>query len=170
MARDFTVFVDDDGSAYYLYASEANGTLHLSLVSDDYLRPADRYIRLFPGRFHEAPAMMKWRGRYFIFTSDCTGWAPNAARLLAADSIWGPWEELGNPCLGTGAQLASTFESQPTFILPVPGRADAFIYMGDRWRPRNPIDARHVWLPIEFHHGVPTIAWRDAWDLSVFEQ
>ena len=170
MARDLTLFVDDDGTAYHLYASEENGTLQLSQLSDDYLRPAGRYVRLFPGRFHEAPAMMKWRGRYFLFTSDCTGWAPNAARLSVADSIEGPWEELGNPCIGPGALIANTFESQPAFILPVPGRADAFIFIADRWRPRNPIDGRYVWLPLQFRHGVPVVEWRETWDLNVFDR
>ena len=94
MARDMTLFVDDDGTAFHIYASEANGTLHISQLNDDYLRPAGRYVRAFPGRFHEAPAMMKWRGRYFLITSGCTGWAPNAARVSVADSVWGPWEEL----------------------------------------------------------------------------
>jgi hypothetical protein len=169
MARDMMLFVDDDGSAYHIYASEGNGTLHISRLSDDYLSPAGKYIRVLPGRFNEAPAMLKWRGRYFLFTSDCTGWSPNPARLLTADAILGAWEELGNPCLGTGAQITNTFNSQSTFILPVQGKPDAFIFMADRWNPQNAIDGRYVWLPIEFRHGVPTISWHDEWDLSFFE-
>ncbi len=169
MARDMTLFVDDDGVAYQIYASEANGTLHVSQLDETYLRPAGRYVRVLPGRFNEAPAMMKWRGRYFLFASDCTGWAPNPARLLAAASIWGPWEEYGNPCLGTGQQIANTFASQPTFILPVAGKPDAFIYLGDRWRPENAQDGRYVWLPIELHHGFPMIRWHDQWNLSAFD-
>jgi hypothetical protein len=168
MARDLTLFVDDDGSAYVIYASEANGTLHISQLSADFLRPAGKFIRIFPGRFNEAPAMLKFRGRYFLFTSDCTGWSPNPARLLSADSVFGNWEELGNPCLGTGGQVANTFNSQPTFILPVQGKADAFIFMADRWNPQNAIDGRYVWLPVEFRHGMPMIAWHDEWDLSFF--
>jgi hypothetical protein len=53
-------------------------------------------------------------------------------------------------------------------VLPVPGREDAFIFVADRWCPENAIDGRYVWLPIEFRHGTPTVAWRDQWDLSVF--
>ncbi len=170
MARDMTLFVDDDGTAYHIYASEDNGTLHISQLSDDYLKPAGRYVRVLPGGFNEGPAMLKYRGRYFLFTSGCTGWAPNAARLLGADSIWGPWEELGNPCLGGGAQIANTFESQSTFVLPVAGHPDAYIFMADRWRPQNAIDGRYVWLPVEFHHGVPMIGWHEAWDLSAFDR
>jgi hypothetical protein len=168
MARDMTLFVDDDGVAYHIYASEGNGTLHISCLSDDFLSPAGQFVRALPGRFNEAPALFKCGGRYFMFTSDCTGWVPNPARLLAADSIWGPWEELGNPCLGGGPQIANTFESQSTFVLPVQGWRDAFIFMADRWRPENAIDGRYVWLPIAFQHGVPVLAWRSEWSLAVF--
>jgi hypothetical protein len=170
MPRDMTLFVDDDGSAYHVYASEANGTLHISKLSDDYLKPAGKFLRIFPGRFHEAPALMKWRGKYFLISSDCTGWAANPARISVAENIFGPWEELGNPCLGPGEQITNTFNSQSTFILPVPGKADAFIFMADRWNPQNAIDGRYVWLPIEFRHGVPMFCWHDEWELSFFDK
>jgi len=170
MARDMTLFVDDDGSAYHIYASEGNGTLHISKLADDYLSPAGKYIRVLPGRFNEAPAMLKWRGRYFLFTSDCTGWAPNPARLLVADSIFGEWEELGNPCIGSGEQVTNTFNSQSTFILPVQGGAGAFIFMADRWNPLDAIAGRYVWLPVEFKHDVPTVSWHEQWDLSIFSK
>ena len=87
-----------------------------------------------------------------------------------AGDVFGPWEELGNPCLGTGEQTATTFNSQATFILPVQGRPGAFIFMADRWNPRNAIDGRYVWLPIEFHHGVPMFRWQAQWDLGFFDR
>jgi hypothetical protein len=170
MARDMTLFVDDDGSTFHFYASEANGTLHISRLTEDYLQPAGEYVRVFPGRFHEAPAVLKWRGRYFLFTSDCTGWAPNPARVSVAVNIFGPWGELGNPCLGTNAQTATTFHSQGAFILPVADQRDAFIFMADRWNPADAIDGRYVWLPIQFKHDVPTISWQDEWDLSFYKE
>ena len=168
MARDLTLFVDEDGKAYHVYASEDNGTLHISLLTEDYLRPAGRYVRIFPGGFNEAPALFKRAGRYFLITSGCTGWAPNQARVSVADSIWGPWEELGNPCLGDNWQTATTFDAQSTFVLPVPGREDAFIFVADRWRPFDAIDGRYVWLPIRFRHGVPVIEWQAEWNLGAF--
>jgi len=170
MARDMTLFVDDDGSAYHLYASEANGTLHISQLSDDFLKPAGQFARIFPGRFHEAPAIFKARGKYFLITSDCTGWAANPARVSVAENIFGPWEELGNPCLGSGEQITNTFNSQSTFILPVQGKSDAFIFLADRWNPQDAMDGRYVWLPVEFHHGVPIISWHDEWTLSFFDK
>jgi hypothetical protein len=75
---------------------------------------------------------------------------------------------LGNPCRGTEAENATTFESQSTFVLPVPGRPGEFIYMGDRWRPKNAIDGRYVWLPVEWENDRPVLRWHAEWDLSVF--
>lgn len=169
MARDMTLFVDDDGSAYHVYSSEANGTLHISLLSENYLRPAGRYVRIFPGGFNEAPALFKHAGRYFMISSGCSGWAPNQARVSVADSIWGPWEELGNPCLGDGLQTSTTFNAQSTYVLPVPGRPGAFIFAADRWNEYNASDGRYVWLPIHFQHGVPLIRWHAQWNTGIFD-
>jgi hypothetical protein len=113
---------------------------------------------------------MKWRGRYFLFTSGCTGWRPNAARLAVASSIWGPWQHVGNPVEGTEAQKANTFESQSTYVLAVPGKPDAFIFMADCWRPQDARDGRYLWLPVEFEHDLPVLRWRDHWSLNEFEQ
>jgi len=161
MARDMTVFKDEDGLAYHIYASEGNGTLHLSQLSDDYRRPRGRFIRILPGRYHEAPAMFKRNGVYFMITSGCTGWAPNAARLLRAESIWGPWTELPNPCEGSPEQVETTFQAQSTHVLQLQNGED--IFMADRWAPENAIDGRYVWLPIEWVGDLPVIRWRESW-------
>ena len=170
MARDMTLFVDDDSTAYQIYTSEENGTLHLSQLSEDYLHSGGRYIRIFPGGFHEAPVLFKAKGRYFMITSHCTGWAPNAARLSVADSIWGPWREAGNPWRGPEAKASISYGTQSTFVLPVAGRPGPLIFMADVWRPNNPIDGRYVWLPIRWQNGLPVLEWCSEWDLSVFER
>jgi hypothetical protein len=48
------------------------------------------------------------------------------------------------------------------------GKKNAFIYMGDRWTPKNAIDGRYIWLPILFEDGKPILRWFDQWDLSIF--
>jgi hypothetical protein len=173
MARDMTLFVDDDQKAYHIFASEENSTLHISLLSDDYLSHAGTYVRVFEHRWSEAPALCKRQGRYWMLASGCTGWAPNAARAAVADSIWGPWKELENPCRGVnplnklGAE--KTFGGQSTFILPVQGKRDAFIALFDLWKPDNAIDGRYVWLPMRFAGEGFTLTWANTWDLSAFE-
>lgn len=164
MARDMNLFVDDDGRAYHFYASEENSTLHISLLNDEYTAHTGTYSRQFKGRFMEAPAMFKHEGKYYLMMSGCTGWAPNAARSAVADSILGEWTELGNPCVD--ADSATTYHSQSTYILPMPGHKDQYIYMGDRWTPKDAIDGRYIWLPITFKDGKFSVHWKDNWKMG----
>ena len=168
MSRDMTLYVDDDNKAYHIYAAEENLTLNIAELSDDYLEHTGRYIRVAPGGHNEAPALFKKDGRYFMITSGCTGWEPNAARLLVADDIMGEWTQLPNPAKGRGANR--TFESQSTYILPVEGKKDAYIFMADRWRPGNLGDSRYIWLPIQFENGYPVLKWMDNWSLETFDE
>ena len=168
MSRDMTLFVDDDLKAYHIHASEENLTLHISELNDDYTGFSGKWTRVLPAGHNEAPALIKRDGKYYMITSGCTGWDPNAARSAVAESIWGPWKSLGNPCRGENADL--TFNSQSTFILQVRGEKEAYIFMADRWRPRNPIDGRYVWLPLEFENDKPVLRWQDNWDLSYFQK
>lgn len=167
MARDMTLFVDNDGTAYHVYSSEENLTIHIAELTPDYMDFTGKWTRLFPGGHNEAPALFKKDDTYFLITSGCTGWDPNAARSFKSSTIWGPWESLGNPCVG--ADSALTFHSQSTFVLPVQGKKDAFIFMADRWRPRNPIDGRYIWLPLRFENEKPILEFKEEWDLSVFD-
>lgn len=98
MSRDMTLFVDDNGKAYHIFSSEENQTLHVAELTDDYLYHSGKYARILPGGHNEAPAIFKKDGTYWMITSGCTGWAPNAARLSKAQNIFGPWTTVGNPC------------------------------------------------------------------------
>lgn len=166
MARDMTLFVDDDQKAYHIYASEENSTLHIAELTDDYLSHSGKYARYFSGRFMEAPAMFKCNGKYYLMMSGCTGWKPNKARSAVADSILGNWKELGNPC--SGKESETTFRSQSSFIFPVVGKRNAFIYMGDRWSPDDAITGRYVWLPVKIKDESFIIEWRKKWSLDEF--
>ena len=168
MSRDMTLFVDEDGKAYHIHSSEENLTIHISELTDDYLNFTEKWVRVFPGGHNEAPAVFKRNGKYYMVTSGCTGWDPNAARIAVADSIMGEWTYIGNPCVGENAD--KTFFSQSTFVLPVEEGEEAFIFMGDRWRPRNPIDGRYVWLPLIFENDTPRIEWYENWDMTKFEK
>lgn len=160
MARDMTLFIDDDGKAYHIYSSEDNLTLHIAELSDDFLSHTGRYWRVAPGGQNEAPTLFKKDGRYWLITSGCTGWAPNAARMFSATSLRGPWTQHANPCVGEQAE--KTFGAQGTYIFR--DRKGRFIFMADIWRPQRPIDARYLWLPISFApDGTPQLILRETW-------
>ena len=164
MARDMNLFVDDDGKAYHIYASEDNSTLHISELTDDYTACSGNYARFFVGRFMEAPAMFKKDGKYYLIMSGCTGWAPNPGRSAVASSIRGPWKELANPFVGADSE--TSFHSQSTYVLPVPGKPDRVHLYG------RPLDTgeRHrrplYRLPIRFEGEQPVIEWLDEWGIE----
>jgi hypothetical protein len=173
--RDMSLFVDDDQRAYTIYASESNKTLYVVRLSDDYtdiVRPAvegKTWARVFPGERREAPAPFKVGSTYYMITSAQSGWAPNPARYHVADNILGPWRTLGNPAVGRDS--ATTFNSQSTFVLPVPSAcARCFIFMGDRWESRALDRSTYVWLPfVVAKDGSVKIEYLPRWDLSTFK-
>jgi beta-galactosidase len=168
MSRDMTLFEDDDGKAYLLTASDDNWTMHLAELNDSYTGTTGKQASIFVREHLEAPALFKYKGKYYFVASHCTGWAPNDAYSAVADSIWGPWTPLGNPARGPNAAL--TFGAQSTYVLPVAGKSGDFIFMADRWRPENAIDGRYVWLPIRLDAQGFTIPWLDEWNLKTFER
>lgn len=162
-SRDMTIFVDDDGKAYHLYSSEMNATLHIAELTDDYLDYTGRYVRAFWGQMREAPAPFKHNGKYYMITSGCTGWAPNPADLAEAPTIWGPWHTARNPWVGPEAETKTSYRSQSTFVFQVsPGK---FLYMGDRWQPRDLDTSPYVWTPIEFEGDKMVLKIRPEWDI-----
>ena len=169
MARDLTLFLDDDRKAYAFYSSEENATMHASLLTHDYLHTSGVYTRNFVGRSMEAPAVFKRGAKYFLIASGCTAWEPNAARSAVSDNPLGPWTELGNPCLGPHAD--TTFNSQGTFVLSITGRERSFIFLADRWKQWDLAGSIYVWLPLEFDaDGKPAIAWCNSWSLPELQE
>jgi len=156
-SRDMSVFQDDNGKAYLIYSSDNNNTMQICELSDDYLSPTKNYIHILENQRREAPAMFKHDGKYYLITSLCSGWDPNAAILSVADSVMGNWTQQGNPCVGKDS--ATTFNSQSTYVLPLGN--GKFIFMADRWNKTNLEDSRYLWLPIIFKDGKVEIKWKD---------
>ena len=169
MSRDMNLFVDDDEQAYHITASEENQTLLISKLSDDYLSMTDEYVRVFPGETNEAPAIFKKDGKYFMFSSYTTGWSPNPGRLAVSDNMMHGWKSLENPCRGTEDDNKTTFHSQSTYVIPVNGKKDTYIFAGDRWFPDDLKYSRYIWLPIQFENGLPILKWYDSWDLNFYK-
>lgn len=170
-AYDMTLYKDDNGKAYLV---TAHNWVKISELSDDYL--SIKTTTTVSGATGEAPAIFKSNGTYYFVGSQLTGWAPNANHYSTASSIIGPWTYKGEFAAGAGS--GDTFASQTTFVLPVEGREDSFIFMADR---TNAISATtiedlsamtHVWLPATLNQTNQTMSvdWHDSWDLGVFPQ
>lgn len=170
MARDMNLYIDDDNRAYIIYASEENLTLYISRLNEEYTyldrSPEEAvygidYVRVFPGAQREAPAIFKRQGLYYLITSGCTGWAPNPSRYAVSSSLFGPWEDLGDPFIEDTKR--TSFDSQSTCVIEVNG---SYIYMGDRWLSNDLTNSSYIWLPIQFNgERELSIEWNDKWNL-----
>eukprot|EP00927_Polykrikos_kofoidii_P073426 TRINITY_DN69465_c0_g1_i1.p1 TRINITY_DN69465_c0_g1~~TRINITY_DN69465_c0_g1_i1.p1 ORF type:complete len:332 (-),score=45.22 TRINITY_DN69465_c0_g1_i1:267-1262(-) len=172
---DPTAFKDPiSGRSYWIYSVKPD-------VSPRELRVAEMSLDLLNltgvntslGSNREAPAAFydPTHVKYFIWSSQCTGWKPNAAEAFAAASITQThWDSIGNP---TGN--STSFSSQSTYIHPYITKSgkQAFIYVADRFEPyiTGPESGRYVWLPIDVSvDGLHlTVKWRDSWSLEDLE-
>ncbi|MBO6167435.1 MAG: glycoside hydrolase family 97 catalytic domain-containing protein [Kiritimatiellae bacterium] len=166
MSRDMTLYTDDDGTIYHIFASEDNSTLHVATLSDDGLSYTGEWERISHGDWTEAPCVVKRDGWYYLLGSGCTGWRPNDARYYRAKSLFGPWERMGNPAKGVNPANKmgpdKTWGGQSTAIVKV---GDAAYALFDLWQPSNAIDGRYAFLPIAFDDKTHTISieWKDEW-------
>jgi len=161
MSRDCTLFVDDDGTAYFLSASNENYDLNLYELTPDYLEIDRLVTTLFPGGHREAPAVFKRNGVYFLLTSGATGWSPNQAQYATSSSIGSGWSAMTNVADG------NTFYSQSTFVLPVFGSSGtSYLYLGDRWAGAwggRVNDSSYVWQPIAFSSATTmSMSWNNT--------
>ena len=170
MARDMTLFKDIDGTAYLVFSSEENRTLHVAELDESYTGFTGRFRRVLPGGRNEAPAVWRHDGKYYMIASGLTGWDPNPARSYVAESMLGEWTPLGSPMRGgpnphNGIGPDVTFGGQSTHVLAIgDGR---YIAMFDVWTPDEGLNgSRYIWLPITMEDGKPLIEWRDTWTLE----
>ncbi|KAM3394698.1 hypothetical protein P3S68_003701 [Capsicum galapagoense] len=180
-SRDMTLFKDDDGVAYLIYSSEHNKDLHIGSLNEEYTDVTQSMRKILIGQHREAPTLFKHQGTYYMITSGCTSWSPNEALAHASESIMGPWETIGNPCMGGNKIFRlTTFFAQGTFVVPLSGLPGLFIFMADRWNPADLKDSRYVWLPLtvgrpldrrpQNNFGIPlwsrlSIYWHKKWRL-----
>jgi len=155
MVRDSTLFQDDDGSAYFIYDRDMcapgpnyDRILHIVKLSDDYLSPTDTWQKLEVAARREAPVVIKRGGFYFLVTSGLTSWRFNPAQYFRATNIFGPYEDMGDPCIGELTE--TTFNSQGTHAFALQGQPDKFILITERHNTACMTDSSFLFLPVFF--------------------
>ena len=168
--RDCTLYKDRDGTAYFVYDRDESVTLgeqkralHIVKLSEDYLRPTREYKRIEGGFHREAPALLCRGGYYYMVTSGLTGWACNGARVLRAKSLFGEWEDMGDPCVDDREQ--TTFRTQTTFVFRLEGEEERFVHMAERHNTANFLHCSYVWLPLHFAEDRLFLAYEKEWEI-----
>ncbi len=165
---DFAIFQEEDGAIYHIAVRKPDKMLVCGRMTRDGLRPEGNYT-VMDGviRATEAPTLFRRKGKIYLLGSGSTGWEPNAARMFVADKITGPYQPLGNPCVGMNPHNKlgpeKSFGGQSTFVMPAPWNPDEWIAMFDIWNPQDPINAGYIWLPMRFEKEKPVIRWQNEW-------
>jgi Glycosyl hydrolases family 43 len=156
ISLDIGLFVDDDATAYLISDTRTKG-LKIYKLSADYLRVVSTVATL-PEL--EAPALFKRAGRYYLLTSQRTGWNTNDNKYMTSTSLSKGWS---TPKLFAPAG-SKTFNSQTTFVLPVTGsQGTTYMFMGDRWIPSSLGTSPYIWLPLTVKGTTVSLAWHATW-------
>ena len=170
LVRDCTVYQDKDESAYFIYDRQVGDDrcLHIVRLSEDYLSFTDEYKRIDAAFWREAAAVVFHDGWYYMITSDLTSWRFNRAKYFRARSLFGDWEDMGDPCIGDTEH--TTFNSQTTYIFKVEN-SDLFIHMAERHNTESFLHCSYIWLPIDFRgDGTLSLSYKPEWTLPDGDQ
>jgi hypothetical protein len=181
-ASDHNLFKDDDGKAYLVYTDHetqatatpgSNGryAIRIDSLTDDYLN-SNREGAYAIDHGCEAPAMIKYQGKYLVAASGVAGWGGTANYYTVADSPLGPY---GPRKLLTGD---NDWGGQLTSLLYVK-ETNGVLAMFDQWwvtrdehhakapRPGSTDlnESRYLWLPLSFDgaSGTATVTFRKRW-------
>lgn len=159
-SRDMTLFQDDDGTAYLVFEDRERGVC-IAQLAPDYLSVV-RETALISSSY-EAPAVLHLGGLYYLLGSHLSGWDVNPNQYATAPSLAGPWSKFHD----IAPPETKTYQSQTAFILPVKGRkSTCYVYMGDRWKPKDLADSRYVWLPLTISNGTMSLAPDQPWTID----
>lgn len=159
-SRDCNVFVDNDGTAYFVSTIEENQHLGFFRLSDDYL-DAVECTQLFKGQRREAPAIVRVDDTYYMLSSACTGWEPNQCKLATSSRMTRDWSGLTD----IGDRIA--YDTQAASILTVKGtKQTTYLYVGDRWMDPDLPNSKTIIFPITFKDGKCDFTYREEFQIN----
>ena len=159
-SRDMTIYKDRDGTAYLIHSSDANCTMYIARLTEDYTNVDGFFVPAMEEQQREAPAVCKHGDKYFMVTSGCTGWYCNSALFSTSDYVQGIWRLIDNPC--EGENYRKTFFGQSTYIFEIDNQK---FLMLDHWEPDDLKNSGYSILPIEFNDdNTMTIRWKEEWN------
>ncbi|MCL2661420.1 MAG: family 43 glycosylhydrolase [Acidobacteriaceae bacterium] len=171
---DGSLFVDNDGSGYFIYATvKSHHAIRIDRLTPDFHDSTGEGSPVL-GTGSEAPAMFRNGSRYYVLfdTTCCFGPKGSGARVFVASSPLGPYTEKAN--INRGSDGEPIVPAQQTFVaaLPTPS-GTAYIWMGDRWGSRPDGIKGHdfqFWsAPLRFLDDGSIVPIRNdaAWSLSI---
>jgi len=145
-SRDMTVWKDDDGTAYLVFATTNNANLQIASLDADYYNVSKSFY-VWSSVYWEAPGIFKINGTYFLLYSRQDGWTPTDDYYMTATSMSGPWS---SPVL-LAAPGTHTYNTQNAYDIVIHGTNQTlYMYYGDHWDAPNLGASSYSFLPVVF--------------------
>ena len=126
-SRDQSLFVDEDGTAYLLSATNMNSDINIYRLDETWTKPVALANTICKGQHRETPSILKKDGTYYFFSSKASGWYPSQTMYASADRIdgkWSPLKEIGNN---------STYGVQFNYVQQTTGTRETLGLWGFHW-------------------------------------
>lgn len=134
---DFDLYVDEKTNKGYVWFERPHWEMICAEMTDDYTdvtkKYSEHFVGLVPPFTREAPTHFMYNGKHYMFTSGTTGYIPNESQVCVFDDYHGEYKNLGNP--HPRDKYHSSFCSQITDVIKIPGKKDLYVALADRWRP-----------------------------------
>jgi hypothetical protein len=177
---DFSLWADDDGTAYFLYSSHAH--CQIERLTDDYLastwETTNQSSLVFP-HGNEAPALFKRKGLWYALVSESCCYCKAGGKVHAYSSKrpLGPYDYLGEITAGPnpfGGTIATASQETNVFPVALASGETAFVWQGDRWQSAPDKLKSHdftYWYQLQFDaangSSVKRISWVDSFTLEL---
>ena len=93
-SRDQSLFVDDDGTAYLLSATNMNSDINIYQLDPTWTKVVKLVNTICERQHRETPSIIKRDGEYYFFSSKASGWYPSQTMYCSAKTLGGKWTEL----------------------------------------------------------------------------
>lgn len=136
---DFDLYVDQKTGKGYIWFERPHWEMICAELSDDYTGVTEKYSVHFSGLIppdtREAPTHFMHKNKHFIFTSGTSGYSPNQSLVSSFKDYHKKYIDLGNP--HPADTTNTSYCSQITDVIKIPGKKDLYIALADRWLPET---------------------------------
>ncbi len=135
---DFDLYVDENSGKAYIWWERPHWELMTAELNDDFTGVTDKmahnYVGQIPPNTREAPTHFMRNGKHYLFSSGTSGYFPNESLVSTFEDYLGEYKSMGNPHPSDSSH--TSFFSQITEVIKVPGKKDLYVALADRWMPQ----------------------------------
>jgi Glycosyl hydrolases family 43 len=165
---DQSVFTDEDSGKSYLVYSYGKGRNKIYIselgIKDGLIGLVD-CTQVYKGEGREGNCMFKYKGKYYLCSSNLYGWDASLVYYLVADSIKGTYLPTNEMLVMPGSALDFAHVTQTGFFYTYKiNHQETVIYCGDRWADfaGNGL-GYNQWVPLSFNNKTPIFNSLSAW-------